>query len=177
MMSPCLIEHGIGRTSMTLSGPMRTGVCNNGFMFWFLFFQLKISDARRNTSLLGHHARMPRRIPNDLHIHIRDAVKSQQRPLHALRNAFMHWTARRGERHLDDDARAVDLHAVNKAEVNDVAAEFRVNDLTQRFEDEFVSDGLSSHSVTVGGVTPCAPRFVARAAGRGLPALPASGLS
>src|ERR1035437_1864446 len=146
MIKPCLTEQGIGRTSMTLSGPMRVSVRMVVFMFVLIFLlQLKVSDTGAGAANISHHRRMPRRVPDDFDSDITHAFQREQRVLHAPRNAFVHRATRRRERHRHIHLRADDLNAVNQTQVHDVAAEFGINHLPQRLADNLFVEWSGTH--------------------------------
>ena len=111
-----------------------------------LFFcWLNISYTRGDAPLLGHHARMPRWVPHDLHVHLGHSVKVEERRSHALRYAFVHRATGRRQRHHDGHVRAIDVRAVHQPQVDNVTAQLGINDLAQRFQDEFFGDGIGYH--------------------------------
>src|SRR5450756_3088675 len=67
MMSPCLMEQGIGRTSMTLSVLLEVVVV----LFVCIIFQSDDADTREGAGGFGHHRRVPRRVPDDFDNDIR----------------------------------------------------------------------------------------------------------
>src|ERR1035438_1097752 len=94
------------------------------------------SDAHASAAIIAHHGWIPWRVPDDLHLGLLDPFEGEQRVLHAPGDAFVHGAALRGERHLDGDLAALDSGAVDQAEINDVAVNLRVHDLTQDFKDQ-----------------------------------------
>ncbi len=84
---------------------------------------------------LAHHRGIPWWVPDYLHCCIFDPLDAEQGPLDALGNAFAHGTAGGGERHLDRHLGPGDGRAINEAEIDDVAADFGINHLTQCVQD------------------------------------------
>src|ERR1039458_2974525 len=143
MMRPCFTEQGMERTSITLSAPMRFSVCIYLLSYFVVGCWLKISCAGDAPAYFGHHRGMPRRIPNDLNVHVVDAFEAKQNIFHAFGDAVVHRAARRGERHRHRQFSVGVSEAINEAEVHDVDADFRVNHLAQGFEDKIVVSGAA----------------------------------
>jgi len=76
------------------------------------------------------HLRVPRRVPDDLHVGVRDAWEVEEPEPRVGGDRRPHAAAGRGERHLDVDAVAValrrDAHVVDQAEIHDVHRDLRV---------------------------------------------------
>src|SRR5437868_2097174 len=103
MIKPCLIEHGMDLTSMTLSEPMMASgriLVFIRFLVSFCFLSLS-SHAKHGAAKFSHHGRIPRRVPDDVYPDVTDTVEMQQRVLCSETDAFMHGTARGGEGHGD----------------------------------------------------------------------------
>src|SRR5579859_4959202 len=77
---------------------------------------------------------MPWRIPDQLDIRNRNSLDLKQRSSHAGRDALVHRTAGRGECHGHFHRITLDGDAVNKTEVNEVAANFGIDHLSKGFE-------------------------------------------
>src|ERR1039458_3487021 len=121
MINPCLTEQGMGRTSMTLSAPMRFSV--DVFMLLLMFCfggWLIIANARHGPAGFCHHRGMPRRIPDDLNVHVGHAIERLQNVFHAFGNAVVHWTAGCGERHRHCQFVVGVGVAIDQAEVHNV---------------------------------------------------------
>ncbi len=89
---------------------------------------------------------MPMGIPDDLDFDFINAFVAKQRILHTPTNAFVHRTTWRRESHRDGDLCTVNGDVVYQSQVNDVAANLRVNDLTQSFENRgFAGRGGGQH--------------------------------
>ena len=106
---------------------------------------LRIANARHGAACFGHHRGMPRRIPDDFDFHVGHAIERQQNVFHAFRDAVVHRATGRRERHRHRQLAVGVGVAINQAEVHDVDAEFRVNDLAQSFENKFVGERCGGH--------------------------------
>src|SRR5690242_10456885 len=101
-----------------------------------------------NSTCLGHHGRIPRWVPDDFDIHVIDAFQTGQRILDAPADTFVHGAAGRCQCHGDFGDAIIEGHAVNQSEVNNIAADFRVNYLMQCIENGGFHWRICSH-VTV----------------------------
>src|SRR6516225_684121 len=79
---------------------------------------------------------MPRGIPNQFDFGLFDSFKVKQSLLYTPTDGLVHGAAWRREGHSHVDAGAGDYDAVDQAQVDDVAADFRVDNLSQAFEDD-----------------------------------------
>src|SRR5215831_17927962 len=78
---------------------------------------------------------MPRGIPNQFHFNFFDSVKVKQSFFYTPTDAFVHSTTLRRKGHGHVHTAAGDYDAVDQAQIDDVAADFRVDNLSQAFED------------------------------------------
>src|SRR5215204_1380826 len=89
---------------------------------------------------------MPRRVPNQFHLHLSDRFDLKKCVAHAQTNAFVHRAAGCGEGHFYEDFCAMHTDVVKESEIDDVATKLRVNDLAQRFKECRYADWMGAHA-------------------------------
>src|SRR5215471_4210839 len=150
MIRPCLIEQGMGRTSITLSEPMRFSVCMSVFMC--VFVCLKISNAGCRATNFCHHRRMPWRIPKQFDFGVVHARKIEKHVDSAEANAFVHGASLRGEGHRNSDFCIRDTDSVNQAEIDNVAAKLRIDHLAQCIQNSRLAEFSAVHGAVGAGI-------------------------
>src|SRR5262249_52882374 len=132
-MSPCFMEQGMGRTSMTLLASINGVVC---VIMCSLFLEWPESGDHTHMSaaVIAHHGRMPRGVPNDFNLDILNRFEAEKRRFDAPSDAFVHGATLGRQSHMDGHIRALNLDAINEPEVYDIAANLRVDDLAESLQ-------------------------------------------
>ena len=122
----------------------------------FFIRSLKLKQTQLQLRRLGHHALVPRRIPDELDVRLVNRFERDEFVLHVLREHRTHAAAGRGQSHFHvglvivrADGREVAI--VNQAKVHDVDGNLRVVTRLERFPDFFLKLLLRERAARRGG--------------------------